>query len=117
MLKFQKAAKFTASLTTLAVFLGLSSPLAFGLIPPQSAKQSIVSLKNWGLENSESASHINARKAWRISKGSKKIVVAVIDTGIDAIHPDLKDNICRRRGSDEYGFDFVTGKKNPGDAH
>ncbi|MGZ3652628.1 MAG: S8 family peptidase [Bdellovibrionota bacterium] len=117
MLKFQKAAKFTASLTTLAVFLGLSSPLAFGLIPPQSAKQSIVSLKNWGLENSESASHINARKAWRISKGSKKIVVAVIDTGIDATHPDLKDNICRRRGSDEYGFDFVTGKKNPGDAH
>ncbi|RYZ99592.1 MAG: serine protease [Proteobacteria bacterium] len=25
--------------------------------------------------------------------------------------------MCKKAGSDEYGFDFVTGKKNPGDTH
>ena len=28
--------------------------------------------------------------------------MAVVDTGIDATHPDLKDNICRKPGTDEY---------------
>jgi subtilisin family serine protease len=74
-------------------------------------------LRNWGLESGENSSHINARKAWKITRGSKKIIVAVIDTGIDANHPDLKDNICRKPGTDEYGFDFVTNKKNPEDKH
>lgn len=36
---------------------------------------------------------INAEKAWGITKGSKNIVIAVIDTGIDYNHPDLKDNM------------------------
>ncbi|MDH4468427.1 MAG: S8 family peptidase [Bacteriovoracaceae bacterium] len=36
---------------------------------------------------------IGAIKAWDISMGSKKIKIAIIDTGIDYNHPDLKDNI------------------------
>lgn len=36
---------------------------------------------------------VNAEKAWQITKGSKKVVIAVIDTGIDYNHPDLSDNI------------------------
>ena len=32
-------------------------------------------------------------EAWNISKGSKDIVVVVMDTGIDKDHPDLVDNI------------------------
>ena len=46
-------------------------------------------LKNWGLHNSEYSSHIEAKRAWAITEGSQKVVVAVIDTGIDAKHRDL----------------------------
>jgi subtilisin family serine protease len=41
---------------------------------------------DWGLEM------INAPKAWELTKG-EGVKVAVIDTGIDASHPDLSDNI------------------------
>ena len=44
--------------------------------------------KKWDIKNT------NVQEAWlKFSKGSKKIVVAVIDTGIDVNHPDLKANI------------------------
>ena len=36
---------------------------------------------------------INAERAWTITKGSKIIKIAVIDTGIDYNHPDLKANM------------------------
>ncbi len=36
---------------------------------------------------------INAEAAWAVSRGSKEIVVADIDTGIDYTHPDLVNNL------------------------
>jgi len=36
---------------------------------------------------------VAAEAAWAISEGSKNVVIAVIDTGIDYNHPDLKNNI------------------------
>ena len=45
--------------------------------------------KAWGIGK------VSADKAWAIEKGSKNIVVAVIDTGIDYTHPDLAFNIWR----------------------
>ena len=44
----------------------------------------------WGLSAS---SGINAPGAWDIETGSDDVVVAVIDTGVDYNHPDLKDNM------------------------
>lgn len=45
----------------------------------------------------------NATKAWEVSQGSKDIVVAVIDTGVDIRHKDLTDNLWVNKG--EVGLD------------
>lgn len=57
-------------------------------------------MKNVGQNDSSGSAgvagaDIGAAKAWAMAKGNKKIVVAVIDTGVDYTHPDLKDNIFR----------------------
>ncbi|MGE4132843.1 MAG: S8 family peptidase [Bdellovibrionales bacterium] len=51
----------------------------------------------WGLRMTDS------QKAWRISQGSRDIVVAVIDTGADVHHPDLTANLWTNPG--EVGKD------------
>jgi subtilisin family serine protease len=51
----------------------------------------------WGLNK------IDAAKAWELSKGSKQILVAVIDTGCDVKHEDLASNIWTNPG--ESGLD------------
>ena len=51
----------------------------------------------WGIKKT------SAPKAWAISKGSKDVIVAIIDTGADIHHEDLKNNIWRNPG--ETGLD------------
>lgn len=38
---------------------------------------------------------IDAERAWTITRGSKKVTIAVIDTGIDYRHPDLVNNMWK----------------------
>lgn len=59
----------------------------------------------WGLKMTE------AQKAWRISQGSREIVVCVIDTGADIRHPDLVKNLwtnAGETGKDKLGRDKAT---------
>ncbi len=49
---------------------------------------------------------INLFKAWDITKGRKEVVVAIIDSGIDLDHPDLKGSIWTNTKG-EHGHDFV----------
>lgn len=89
----------------------------------------------WGLHNTGQAggtvdADIDAPAAWDITTGSRSVVVAVIDTGIDTSHPDLAANIWRNPGEtpgngidddrngfidDVHGWDFANGDSNPMD--
>ncbi len=61
--------------------------------------------KQWAL------SSIKADKAWDLIRGDGNILVAVIDTGIDYNHPDLKNVYL------PYGHDFVNNDNDPMDDH
>ena len=71
----------------LAVLLVLSSSILFG----QDA-----SLKGWHHKDpSEGAQGVGTEKAYELLKGRKstKVIVAILDSGVDTDHEDLKDNI------------------------
>jgi subtilisin family serine protease len=62
----------------------------------------------WGIAK------VSADKAWAKQKGSKNVLVAVIDTGIDYTHPDLAFNIWRKPASMKNGVN-ITGDNIAGD--
>ncbi|OGQ36013.1 MAG: hypothetical protein A3F16_08710 [Deltaproteobacteria bacterium RIFCSPHIGHO2_12_FULL_43_9] len=51
----------------------------------------------WALLNKKHAD-INILPAWERSKGNNTIIVAVVDTGVDYLHPDLIENIWINKG-------------------
>jgi len=53
---------------------------------------------------------ISAPSAWDVSTGSSSVSIAVIDTGIDATHPDFSGRIGA-------GYDFVNSDADPTDDH
>ena len=84
----------------------------------------------WGLTS------IRAPEAWDVTTGSPQVTVAVVDTGIDAAHPDLGPNLWTNPGEsgagresngrdddgdgridDVHGWDFVDGDAQPQDGN
>jgi thermitase len=100
--------------------------------------------KQWGLKNTglnagsiffpgKKGEDINAEKAWRVTRGRRDVVIAIIDTGIDHTHNDLKANlwvnIAEKEGEagvdddgngyvdDIHGYDFANKDGDPMDGH
>lgn len=61
----------------------------------------------WGMQN------IGATRVWPGFREAPNIIVAVIDTGVDYNHPDLKANMWSQDG--RYGYDFFDNDDNPMD--
>jgi len=72
--------------------LGVTEPL----LPsdPRFAEQ--WALNNLGQDGGKERADIDALKAWLTTKGSEKVVVAVLDTGVDFTHVDLVHNMWIR---------------------
>jgi len=58
--------------------------------------------RQWALDK------VNAAGAWSIGKGSRQVTVAVIDTGADYTHSNLKDNMVP-------GYNFIENNDDPQD--
>jgi subtilisin family serine protease len=91
----------------------------------------------WGLSNTGQTGglagvDINAPEAWDITTGSRSVVIAVVDSGVDISHPDLAANIWRNPGEipgngidddrngyvdDVSGWDFVANDNTPDDGN
>lgn len=68
---------------------------------------------SWGI-NPDNQASINLSGAWFKFKKKKEIVVAVVDTGIDPIHPFLEKNIFVSNGKvdpNNFGVDFSKDRK------
>ncbi len=79
-------------------------------------------LENTGLAGGTVDADVDAEDAWHYSTGDASIVVAIIDSGVDASHPDLAPRLWENAGEipgngldddgnlyidDTYGWDFV----------
>ncbi len=77
---------------------------------PQFAEQ--WALNNTGQDGGKAGADVQALNAWTKSKGSRDVVVAVLDTGVDYTHLDLVSNMWVRPDNVPQYFDEELGAYN-----
>jgi thermitase len=84
-------------LALLILMLSANSTLAHAAPPKTNVQKSLV--RNWGIDATE------APQAWTIknASASQEVIVAIIDTGVDVNHPQLRNHLWTNPG--EIGFD------------
>jgi subtilisin family serine protease len=94
------------------------------VVPSQSHYRPTDSMypKQWHLNHSggfdlAAGSHIGAEQAWNVTRGSRAIVVAVMDDGMDLNHPDFQGMGKIVAPRDFKGRDFVPTPEDGNDNH
>ena len=103
---------------------------AFATMPNDPRFSELWGMNNTGQSGGTADADIDAPEAWDLTTGSRQVIVAVIDTGVDYTHPDLMNNIWTNPGEipgngidddgngfvdDVHGYDFVNGDADPMD--
>ena len=76
---------------------------AYEVTPNDPRFGDLYGLKNTGTNGGVAGADIHATEAWATTTGSSKVLVGIIDTGVDYNHPDIKPNYWTNSG--ETGLD------------
>jgi subtilisin family serine protease len=110
----------------------LESRIRGSIVPDDPQFGQLLGMENTGQYGGTPDADIDAPAAWDITTGSRDVVVAVVDTGIDYYHPDLAANVWTNPGEtpdngidddgngfvdDVHGYDFHSEDGDPRDDH
>ena len=119
-----------AKATTGVAYVEPDYVLTGAAVPDDPSFSELWGLSNTGQSRGRFDADIDAPEAWGVTTGSRNVVVAVIDTGIDYGHQDLAANAWRNPGEvagdgldndgngfvdDVYGWDFANNDADPMD--
>ena len=76
----------------------IDAPQVLQMVPNDPAFGQQLGLQNTGQEGGTSGADIAATQAWDIARDSSRIVVGVVDSGVDYTHPDLYQNVWLNPG-------------------
>lgn len=71
----------------------LTVVVALCLLPIQSQVVSAAATNDYYINNQTHLKQIRADRAWSVVTGNRSITIAVLDSGVDTDHPDLKNNL------------------------
>lgn len=119
--------KFPSAVTTAEAAAQLS-PDTYDYIEPDEIVHHTAVSNDPSVGNQWAHAKVGSTGAWAVSAGSRSVVVAVVDSGVDYTHPDLSANMWRNPGEvadngkdddgngfvdDVYGWDFRNDDNKP----